>query len=112
MIDFQNRTAFDVLELYKIVKQTAGTVEALRVRALEFDRDLHASEVRRARELATLSFKVRMGFSIAEHRSALSNALVGILHSSQTKHKLGKDMFSGIQLQDNVLLTDANILLA
>ena len=111
MIDFQNRTAFDVLELYKIANQTAGTVEALRGRALEFARDLHASEVRRAREIATLSFEVRMGFSIAEQRSTLSNALVGILNSSQTENKLGKDMFSGIQLQNNVLLTDANILL-
>ena len=35
-IDFQNRTAFDVLELYKIAKQTASTVVALRVRAITF----------------------------------------------------------------------------
>ena len=69
VIDFQNRTAFDVLELYKISNQTAGTVEALRVQAIEFAKDLHASEVRCARELATLSFEVRMGFSIAEQRS-------------------------------------------
>ena len=82
MIDFQNRTAFDKLELYKIANQTAGTVKALRVRAIEFASDLHASEVRRARELATLSFEIRIGFSIAEQRSTLSNALVGILHSS------------------------------
>ena len=87
VIDFQNRTAFDVLELYKIANQTARTVEALRVRAIEFARDLHASEVRGARELATLSFEVRMGFSIAEQRSTLSNALVGILHSSQTEQQ-------------------------
>ena len=90
VINFQNRTAFDVLELYKIAKianQTAGTVEALRVRALEFARELHASEVRRARELAMLSFKARMGFNIAEQRSTLSNALVGILHSSQTEQQ-------------------------
>ena len=31
VIDFQNRTAFDVLELYKIANQTAVTVEALRL---------------------------------------------------------------------------------
>ena len=56
VIEFQNRTAFDLLELYQIANQTAGTVEALRVWAIEFARDMHASEVRRARELATLSF--------------------------------------------------------
>ena len=88
VIDFQNQTAFDVLELYKIANQTASTVEALRVRAIEFARDLHASEVRRARELATLSFEVRMGFRIAEQRSTLNNALVGILHSSQTEQQV------------------------
>ena len=87
MIDFQNRTAFYVLELYKIANQTAETVEALRVRAIEFARDLHASEVRRARELATLSFQVRIGFSIEEQRSTLSNTSVGILHSSQTEQQ-------------------------
>ena len=87
VIDFKNRTAFDVLELYKIANQTAGTVEAFRVRAIEFARDLHASEVRRARELATLSFEVRIGFNIAEQRSTLSNALVRILHSSQTEQQ-------------------------
>ena len=87
VIDFQNRTAFDMLELYKIANQTAGTVKALRVRAIEFARDLHALEVRRARALATLCFEVRMGFSMAEQRSTLSNALVGILHSSQTKQQ-------------------------
>ena len=87
VIEFQNRTAFDVLELYKIANQTAGTVEALRVLAIEFARDLHASEVRRARELATLIFELRMGFSIAEQRSTLSNALVGIFHSSQTEQQ-------------------------
>ena len=54
---------------------------------LEFARDLHASEVCRARELATLSFEVKMGFSIAEQRPTLSNALVGILHSSQTEQQ-------------------------
>ena len=59
-------------------------MEALRVRAIEFTRDLHASEVRRARELATLSFEVRMRFRIEEQRSALSNSLAGILHLSQT----------------------------
>ena len=47
-----------MLELYKIANQTAETVAALRVRAIEFARDLHASEVRRARELAMLSFEV------------------------------------------------------
>ena len=62
-------------------------MEALRVRAITFARDFHASAVRRARELATLSFEVRMGFSIAEQRSTLSNALVGILHSSQTEQQ-------------------------
>ena len=87
VIDFQNRTAFDVLELYKIANQTAGKVKALRVRAIEFARDLHASEVRPARELSTLSFEARMGFSIAEQRSTLSNALEGILHSSQTEQQ-------------------------
>ena len=87
VIDFKNRTAFDVLELYKIANQTAGTVEALCVRAIEFARDLHASEVRHARELATLSFEVRMGFSIEEQRSTISYALVGILHSSQTEQQ-------------------------
>ena len=87
VINFQNRTAFDVLELYTISNQTAGTVEAFRVRAIEFARDWHASEVRRVRELTTLSFEVRMGFSIAEQRSTLSNALVGILHSSQTEQQ-------------------------
>ena len=87
VIDFQNRTAFIVLELYTIANQTAGTVEALRVRAIEFARDLHASEVRRARELDTLSFEVKMEFSIAEQRSTLSNALVGILHLSQTEQQ-------------------------
>ena len=87
VIDFQNQTAFDLLELNKIANQTAGTVEALRVRAIEFARDLHALEVRRARELATLSFEVRIKFSIAEQRSTLSNALVGILHSSQTEQQ-------------------------
>ena len=102
VIDFQNRTAFDLLELYKIANQTAGTVEALRVRAIEFARDFHTSEVCRALELATLRFEVRMGFSIAEQRSTSSNALVGILHSSQTKQQAGKDMFIGIQQQDNV----------
>ena len=76
VIDFQNRTAFDVLELYKIAKQTAGTVEALLVRARDYARELHVSEVCRARELATLSFEVRMGFSIAEQRLTLSNALI------------------------------------
>ena len=76
-----------MLELYKIANQTAGTVEALRVRAIEFARDLHALGVRRARELATLSFEVRMGFSIDEQRSTLSNALVGILHSLQTEQQ-------------------------
>ena len=87
VIDFQNRTAFDLLELYKIAIQSAGTVEALRFRAIEFARDLHASEVRRARELATLSIEVRMGFSIAKQRSTLSNAFVGILHLSQTEQQ-------------------------
>ena len=43
--------------------------------------------MRRARELATLSFQARMGFSITEQRSALSNALVGMLHSSQTEQR-------------------------
>ena len=76
-----------MLEFYKIANQTVGTVEALRVRAREFVRDLHASEVRRARKLATLSSEVRMGFSIAEQRSTLSNTLVGILHSSQTEQQ-------------------------
>ena len=36
VIEFQDRTAFDVLELYKIANQTAWTVEALRFRAIEF----------------------------------------------------------------------------
>ena len=36
VIDFQNRTAFDVLELYKIANQTTGTVESLVVRAIVF----------------------------------------------------------------------------
>ena len=58
-----------MLELYKISNQTAGTLGALIVRAIEFARDLHASEVCRARKLATLSFEVRMKFSIAEQRS-------------------------------------------
>ena len=80
VIDFQNRSAFDVLELYKIANKTAGTVVALRVRAIEFARDMHASEVCPARELAKLSFEIIMRFSIAEQRSTLSNALVGILH--------------------------------
>ena len=62
-------------------------MEALRVRAIEFARDLHALEFRRACELATLSFEVRMGFSIAEQSSTLSNALVRILHSSQTEQQ-------------------------
>ena len=44
VIEFQNRTAFDVLELYKIANQTAWTVEALHVRAIGFATDLHASE--------------------------------------------------------------------
>ena len=78
VIDFQNRMAFDVLELDKIANQTAVTVEALCVQALEFARDLHAFEVRRARELATLSFEVKMGFNIAEQKSTLCNSLMGI----------------------------------
>ena len=41
VIDFQYQTAFDVLELYKIANQTAGTDDALRVRAIEFARNLH-----------------------------------------------------------------------
>ena len=57
------------------------------VRAIEFAKDLHASEIRHARELATLIFEIRMRFSIAEQRSTLSNALVGILHSSQTEQQ-------------------------
>ena len=69
-----------MLELYKIANQTAGTVVALRVRSIEFARDLHASEVCRARDLATLSFQVRMGFSVAEQKSTLSNSLFKILH--------------------------------
>ena len=109
VIDFNNRTAFDVLELSKIANQITGTVEALRVRAIEFAKDLHASEVRRARELATLSFEVRIRFTIAEQRSTLSNTLY-----IYRKHnnKPGKDMFSGIQQQDNVLLIGVNIILA
>ena len=35
-------------------------METLRVRARQFARDLHALEVRSARELATLRFEVRM----------------------------------------------------
>ena len=81
VIVFQNRIAFDVLKLYKIANQTAGRVEALRVWAIEFARDFHAFEVRRSPELATLSFEVRMGCSIAEQRSTLSNDQVEILHS-------------------------------
>ena len=87
VIDFQNRTAFDVVELNKIANHTAGTVEAMRVRAIEFARDLHALEVRRGRELAPLSFEVRMGFFIVEQRSTLSNVLLGISHSSQTERQ-------------------------
>ena len=45
VIDFQNQTAFDMLKLHKLANQTAGTVEALRIRALEFAKDLHTSEV-------------------------------------------------------------------
>ena len=87
MIDFLNRIPFDVLELYKIANQTESKVEGLRVQAIEFSRDLHASDVFRARELATLSFDVKMGFSIAEQKSTLSNALVGIVHLSETEQQ-------------------------
>ena len=57
-----------MLELYKLANQTAGTKEALRVQAIELARNLHASKIRRERKLATLSFEVRMGFSIAEKK--------------------------------------------
>ena len=97
VIDFIKRTAFDLLELYKFVNVTAGVVEALRVRAIEFSRDLHVAEVRRANELATLSLEIQMKFSIADQRSKLSNALIGILHSYKQNHKLCKDLFKGIQ---------------
>ena len=83
VIDFQNRTAYDVLELYKLTNATVGVVEELRKRAIKFAQDLHAGEIRRTREFANLNLEVRMGLSIAEQRSTLSNALSGILHSTQ-----------------------------
>ena len=83
VIDFQNRTAYDVLELYKLTNATVGVVEELRKRAIKFAQDLHAAEIRRTREFANLNLEVRMGLSIAEQRSTLSNALSGILHSTQ-----------------------------
>ena len=60
-----------MLKFYTIANQTAGTVEALRVRAIEFARDLHILNVRRKRELATLSLKVRMRLIITEHKNLL-----------------------------------------
>ena len=60
---------------------------SLRVRAIKIGKYLHASKFCRACELAPISFKVRMGFSIAEQRSTLNNALVKISHSSQTEQQ-------------------------
>ena len=61
VIDFQNNTAYDVLELSCLVNEAAVVVENLRLRSIEFARNLHVAEVRRTSELASLSFEVRMG---------------------------------------------------
>ena len=53
VIDFQNRTAYDVLELYRLANETAGVVEKLRLRSIEFARNLHAAEVSCTSELAS-----------------------------------------------------------
>ena len=59
VIDFQNRTSHDVLELYRLANTTAGVVETLRLHAIEFAKNLNAAEVRRTRELSALSFEFR-----------------------------------------------------
>ena len=84
-IDYQNRTAFDVLKLYKIANVTAKVVAALSVRAIKFVRDLLAANVSCARVLATVSLIVRMIFSFADQPSTLTKALVKILHLSKTE---------------------------
>ena len=83
VISFQNRSAHDVLELYKLTNTTASVMEILSSRLVKLAQEAHAAEINRARELSALKLEVRLGFSIAEQRSTLTNALVSTLHTSQ-----------------------------
>ena len=82
VVDWQNRTSHDVLELYRLVNTTADVVEVLRTRAVEFARQLHTAEVLRTRQIHTLTTEMRIGFSIGEQRSSLSNALTTVLNNA------------------------------